>query len=158
MQHTSHLNSHPASTPCLAWPLPGPSSPFQQAVPGLRGIWGSERALPVRGGTALGVSPGGLTERDNDGAGDAVRHHHAEDVHHPRVLAPVLEVHGLVLGRKAGVLLRGPGPRGSAAPVAAGPGWQPPFQSPCPRSALPHLTRPPPSGPWSLRARNSPPR
>lgn len=71
----------------------------------------NSRALRLGGSTpppGLRVrSPGGargrLTERDDDRAGDAVGDHHAEDVHHPGVLAPVLEVDGLALGRGAGV-------------------------------------------------------
>lgn len=63
-------------------------------------LWGSQLQRGVQ------LPPGGpqgrLTERSNDGAGDAVGHHHTEDIHHPRVLAPELEVHGLVLGQKAG--------------------------------------------------------
>lgn len=70
---------------------------------------------------ALGVLQGRLTKRDDDGAGDAVRHHHAEDVQHPRVLPPVLEIRGLVLGQKAGVTSRWPGPLGVTASLQLRP-------------------------------------
>lgn len=39
------------------------------------------------------------TEGDDDGAGDAVGHHHREDVHHPGVRGSELELVGLVLRR-----------------------------------------------------------
>ena len=38
-----------------------------------------------------------LTERDDDGAGDAVGHDHGEDAHHPGVGSTELELKGLVL-------------------------------------------------------------
>lgn len=65
-------------------------------------LWGSQLQWRVQLLPAGGGPQGQLTERNNDGAGDAVRHHYAEDIHHPRVLAPILEVHGLVLGQKVG--------------------------------------------------------
>lgn len=43
------------------------------------------------------MSAAKLTKRDNDGAGDAVRHDHREDAHHPGVSCPKLELIGLVL-------------------------------------------------------------
>lgn len=39
-----------------------------------------------------------LTKGDDDRAGDAVCNDHAEDIQHPCVLSPVLEVYGLALG------------------------------------------------------------
>ena len=42
-----------------------------------------------------------LTEGDYDGAGDAIGHHHGEDVHHPGVRCPKLKLIGLVLGRES---------------------------------------------------------
>jgi len=38
-----------------------------------------------------------LTEGHDDGAGDAVGHHHREDVHHPGVGGSELELVGLML-------------------------------------------------------------
>ena len=46
-----------------------------------------------------------LTERDDDGAGDAVGHDHREDAHHPGVGRTELELKGLVLWTQAGHLL-----------------------------------------------------
>lgn len=40
-----------------------------------------------------------LTEGDNNGAGDTVRHNNSEDTHHPGIRCPKLELIGLVLQR-----------------------------------------------------------
>lgn len=51
-----------------------------------------------------GQSRGALTEGDDDGARDAVRHHHGEDVHDPGVRGSKLELVGLMLkGQDGGV-------------------------------------------------------
>lgn len=63
---------------------------------------------PVSECGALGVPCRRLTKRDNYRASDAIRHHHAEDIQHPRIFSPKLEIHGLVLRQKAGVTLRLP--------------------------------------------------
>lgn len=39
----------------------------------------------------------GLTEGHDDGAGDAVGHHHCEDVHHPGIRCSELKLVGLML-------------------------------------------------------------
>lgn len=54
-----------------------------------------------------GPAPGPLTERHDDGAGDAVGHDDGEDTEHPRVHGSKLVLEGLVLGGGGGEGLRG---------------------------------------------------